>query len=811
MRSSIALAVLTVAFIAQAEESVELEERARVTLNKGRVELQMGGQTTWSLDLPNAGVDGPASLKKYDLGGGTIAIHARFEIEKNKASEAIFLRYGTKKSLKTIWKMVTGFKGDINERTSPAARFDDLNGDGLPEIAIGQILESVRLCGKQELPLLFRKVFDTKKKVFRSVLARRPGLKPPVDIGGSFEPGEGPTEPLVKQALPRAVSRTAGDQGETLLLTPPRVLIDDDPATAWVPVPGNGAGEFVSFNLLVNAYGVNRIGIRPLPVVPRLNRYDRPRTVLLVTENRVYRLNFSADPLDQPEKMVWFDLPEPDQTNCFSLIVETSFASSPRRPMALAELTVLTEADGPDGLKVLAKDLSSAERRRQAAMLLERAGPRAVPAIREVWPKLDWQGKKRAVMVLAGAGPAEGADLLAEAAVEGDPAIVNTARRGLKAAGDAAVSPLAVYLESTLESRFQAAVELLASLDVGSALDALIAATGQGGSKRRSLLRSRIALAARRAPERAENLWVRIVLAEEKNEKERLLDLLRVGAGLDDLKEKVAELTVRIYGENSAFADRYRLLQVMGLLECHGPVDHLAEAALDPDQLIRAVAISGLGACIDGKKDRAKLIIAALEDGAPEVRMVGLGVIGKMGIVHTAVDRVAELAGSDPWPDVRALSAAAARYLPYDLAIPILEQTHRDPSSRVRKATLESAIAVPGERVDRIIKARLEAKDEKPRLKKIAARAAGIRCQSGALPALFEVLRKGSEPLANEKDIFAALAAARAMGAIGGPEAEELLTKARSRSNPVTDKAIDNALATLGEPCETKPSGPLKK
>ncbi|MCP4674942.1 MAG: HEAT repeat domain-containing protein [Deltaproteobacteria bacterium] len=801
MRTIAFIVVLFLSIAARAEESVKLIDGARVSLKKGRVKLHMDGKVTWSFTLPKATPDGAASLKKYDLGDERTAVHARVVIGKSKSTEAVFLRKGHEKSFKPVWKEITGLKGDIGERLGKQVRFDDLNGDGLPDIATGLVLESVHLCGIKELPLLFRKVFDPKTEKFRSVLARRPSLDKAVNIDGSNDPGDGPTVPLIRQAQPSSASRAAGDRGEPLLLAPPAVIADDNPATAWIPIPGNGAGEFASLEMLVQVYGLTRIGIRSLPAGVRPEKYDRPRSLLLVTENNVYRLEFPADPLLQPDRTTWFDLPKAEQTSCLSIVVEKSYAPSPRRPMSIAEVVVLTEADGPEGLTRLARDLSDSHLRRQAAMLLERAGEEAVPAIRNVWGSLDWQGRQRAVNVIARAGPEAGADLLAEAAINGDPALLKGALMGLHAAGDAAVPPLTRFLESTVESRFETAVEMLASLDMKSALDALVAVVGKGGRDRRALLRKRIGFAARRTSVQGEGIWSHITRAQEKDENERLLDLLRAAVGLPGLAQRLAELVGGLLDQVEEFADRYRLLDVMGRLECDASLAHLEAAAADPDHIIRTVAVTGLGRCADESEERRRLITQALEDDAPQVRLAALGAIEKTDEAAAAAEKLGMLAEVDPWPGVRALSVQTARKLPVELAVPILEQTAVDRSSRVRAAAIEAAARVPGDRVDRIIIARLEDKNEQPGLKKLAAGTAGARCQESALGALFEVLKTGAEPLADEKNVSAAVAAAKAIGAVGGENAKKLLEKAKRRSNPATDRAIDAALAALGKPC----------
>ncbi len=794
--------VLMLPFPAFAKESITLKNGALVTLEKGRIALWVGTMETWSFTLTEAGSDTGTSLKKYDLAEALEAVHARVTVSGGRTEEALFIPKKQKKSLDVVWQSTTTLAGDPGERIGPALRFSDLTGDGLPEVVLGQVSETVRLCGKKELPLLFRKVYDPKKKRFRPVLARRPALLEPKDLDGTPDPGKGPTQSLIQQVLPTAVSRMAGDRGEPILLSLPTVLLDGDPATPWTPIPGNGAGEFASFDILANAYGVTRIGIRPLPKAKRLKRYDRPRTLLLATETSVLRLHFPEDPLDQPDKVIWFDLPVPVKTSCLSLIVETTYAQSPKRFLALAEMIVLTEADTAEGLMRLAKDLKNPNKRRQAAMLLERAGTDSMEPIRTVWPSLDLQGRRRALNVLSNVGPAESSDLLVEAVLDRDPETHQIAQRGLKAAGNAAVVPLSNVLKSPDNDRFTAAADLLASLDSPDALKALITVSGKGNRKRRAFLRSRIAMATGRDPKRADLLWAQIDNADQHKNKEMLFDLIRAGLGTPGLAKPISELTNRLYERSSSFDDRYRLLDVMGQLGCHLEGDHLVDAARDPDHLIRMVAVSGLGACIVASKGIAPVLHHALLDKAPEVRLAALQTIKKVRLAGTALDKLTDLAGSDPWPEVRALVVSNTTQLSPEQALPLLEQAHRDSSIRVRTATLKSAASFPGDKTDQIIEAHLLNENELPELRLKAAHIAGTRCQKSFLPALFEVLQKGAEPLADYKDISAALTAAKAMGAIGGPEAETLLKKARQRSNPATDKAIDAALATLGEQCK---------
>ena len=200
MRLATSLAVLTIAFSAGAGESLELADGSKITLKKGRIELVEDSQAIWTFKMQKAGPDDKGDLIEHDLAGESTAIHARVDLGKGKASEAVLIRNKNKKKPKVIWNSITGLKGDVGERWSEAVRFEDLTGDGLVEIITGQMSEAVRLCGREELPLLCRKVYNLKRKAFQSILAKRPGLKTPVEITGTFDPGNGPIQPLVKQA-----------------------------------------------------------------------------------------------------------------------------------------------------------------------------------------------------------------------------------------------------------------------------------------------------------------------------------------------------------------------------------------------------------------------------------------------------------------------------------------------------------------------------------------------------------------------------------------------------------------------------------
>ncbi len=536
---------------------------------------------------------------------------------------------------------------------------------------------------------------------------------------------------------------------------------------------GAGGGATTSFKLLTPAYGLTRIGIRTR------SKTNRSRPLLLVTRNRTYRLLFGEVRRRKPGKTVWFDLLEPDRTSCFSLVVEAD--DDAKKPsLSLAELALRTEAEGGGGLLEIAADLSDPQRRRQAALLLERGDGASVEAVAAVWPDLDPQGRFLAIGVITRTAPAKGATLLAEALISGSDAEREAARRGLAAAGPAGITALA-------------------------------ARAGKGDRAARLLLRRHISSLLARDPNRTAVLGELIAKADAEDDAEALFDLMRIGAARPELREQLLEITVRRYQNNGNFANRYRLLELMGELACADVQDLLKAAAKDPDHQIRAVAVAGLGTCDNPGNNELAPLKTTLRDEAPEVRLAAIRAIRNRSMEKPVLPILADLAVADPWPEVRAQVVQGAGRLSPENAIPILQKTIHDTSPRVREAAIRQAIPFAGLEMDRMIEERLGDKEELPRLTRIAVDAAGARCQETAIPALFAILQKGAEPLAAPDDVLSAVFAARAMGAIGGETAKKLLKKAKTRSNPRTDRAIRDALEALGHPCMGRKSSWILK
>lgn len=782
-----------------------------MSLEGVNVSLLLQGKPIWTQAVSEGTAADGGTLTVHELADNRVAVHAVVPLKDGGRAEAVIVKTQGKTHTRMVWKARTDLAGDIGERIGKAVRFQDLTGDGKPEIVTGEVYEMVRLCGQKRLPLLFRSVYDPSKGVFRPVLAKRPGVDPSVDIAGD-PVNDPPAAPLIEPLVPAGASRGPGDGGTAAGLSMPKETLDRNPATAWMPFPRNGAGEFITFRTTTDAYGLTRIGIRPLPTqtAAKKKAYDRPKQLILTTEKQAYRLTWNQDPASNPDAVYWFALPKAPQSHCLSLIVESSFAPSESALLPIAEVFAETEIDGPDGLSKLAADLNHAKRRRQAAMLLKRAGEPGVEAIRGAWKKLDLYGRRLAVGILAETDPKKSIPLLVEAVLGNDDRTKETAMKGLTAAPKQAVTGLSAYLQSADSAVFATAAGVLGELAEPSAVTALIGVTGQGDKKRRQVVRDLLAAIALRSVDKAEQLYAQLKAADDAGEREKMFDLLRAGASSPVLGDRIFEIAGRIYDGSTDFPDRYRALEAMGKVGCKHAATRLIAAAADGDKFIRKVAVEGLGTCRRPSKAVVSTIEHALTDDAPVVRLAGLDVLPATGLLSVSKGRIKALSRTEPWPVVRAKIAGLAKFLPPVDAFSILLGMADDDSALVRAAVLGSVVGVPGKAADAVVEGRLNDNNESTRIKLEAAIAAGKRCQATAVPALLKVLKIGAEPLARKEDIEVAVAAAKSLGAIGGTAAIEALKEAGKRSNLATDAAIENALEENGAACAKRRS-PEKK
>jgi HEAT repeat protein len=793
MRVVALLSIVLMSSLGAAAESVQIDEGLKMVVEGENLSLLFQGKPIWTHLLKRSEKAVPKKLTVHRITGPATAVHVKADSETGATREWVFLVKQGRSRVHLVWEGETDLKGDLGERTGRAVRFEDLTGDGKPEIVLGEISEAITLCGKNAKPLLFRNVFDIESGSFRPVLAKRPGLAAPKNIDGVVRE-EKPRHPIAETLVAACASRSPEDGGQVMGIPKPTAAVDGKRDTAWRPWPPNGAGEFITFTAMATAYGITEVGIQPSHGTYKKRRYDRPKSLLMTTDKGVYRLRFTSDPESHPNGTFWFSFKEPLKTSCLSFIVETSYASPKGLPLGLSEVMVKTELDGPDGLTRLAADLGDNRLRRAASILLKKIGKPALAPLTKVWDTLDTPGRRLAVDVIAEVDPEGGVDLLVDAALGRDAVAKETALKGLKRAPQVAMPALESALTSKNPQTGSAAVEILQFLGTSESIALLTKHAGKGDKAWRRLIRKGLRALVGRSEAETELLWTAVTHAATEEEWEKRIDLLRVAVSVPSLHERIFEMVEKLLDRKDRFEDRYRLLSIVGQLGCEFPRERLLTATSDADPQIRVIAIMGFGACTPLKEDAMNAIVVALDDRETPVRLAALSVIATGSTPNIADQTILRLSSSDPWPQVRASAVAAVFGLPADRAMPVLERAVRDGAPMVRKAALEGATRFTQKRADAIIEYILKNTEESAALKTKAAMASGRRCQRNALPLLFALLKEGAEPLADQDAIETAVAAARAMGHIGTPEAKQMLKKARTRSNPATDKAIDAAL-----------------
>src|SRR5262249_20342884 len=145
-----------------------------------------------------------------------------------------------------------------------------------------------------------------------------------------------------------------------------------------------------------------------------------PRTFYLVTASDTFEVTLPDDAWSKPGEAYEIALPRPVQTSCLALVLNDANTRGNAHPdVGVAELVAYSELDPPGAtLAAVAKKLCG-ERGVVAAQVLERAGSKALDAVRAAYGDLDARGRALAIDVAAShEGCVEAAPLLAKGLCE---------------------------------------------------------------------------------------------------------------------------------------------------------------------------------------------------------------------------------------------------------------------------------------------------------------------------------------------------------------------------------------------------------
>ncbi|MEO0324266.1 MAG: hypothetical protein AAF447_14995, partial [Myxococcota bacterium] len=241
----------------------------------------------------------------------------------------------------------------------------------------------------------------------------------------------------------------------------------------------------------------------------------------------------------------------------------------------------------------------------------------------------------------------------------------------------------------------------------------------------------------------------------------------------------------------------------LDLARAGGPDTWLARLAAGAEEwMLRREALDALAA--RDAEGWPRLAAEALGDDVPRVRAHALSLLRR--VPHDAEDpvflRMAALARRDSWPRVRAAGVAAIVGTPAGL--PVVRAALSDPSRDVREAAVRALTEAPDDDPDASwprVRARLADEDEFPAVVMAAANYAAVRCRGDALEAFGPVLDRALRPTPWSPDVDAAVVAIEAAGALGGPGADALLTRAEAATAPPSLRAAAHRARRRGARC----------
>jgi HEAT repeat protein len=720
---------------------------------------------------------------------------------------------------RVVWSGATGPK-DADGETSVSV---EVTPERVTEY---QTAAEISRCDGQP-PRLFPRAYDFEAGRFRPILPPMPPPGSETLIARRGDPAMPSGRPIADFHWTGA-STTRGAGRDARALTPPVELDDGDPATAWAEGLGSdGRGEFLTARAAASGYAVR--GLRVFPgdgaswqAFRANNRLLRFQVALGPAPAQRFDVEIPADPAADPARWresYWVALPKPVLSSCLTVVLTEvahgALAAPPGRfgTTAVGELSIFTDADGPEGARRLVSDLATAPDCAARLPLVVGLGEAAVlPAAQAV---LAATGPARACLVEA---------LTRLEPVPKNPIVIDALAAALIGASDKeerlvgaafaraptlTVPPLVALLSSataTGDDRARAA-RLLGELDDDAAASALLAAVGSGAPP----LRGELVLALGRARRlRAEPVLAAFAAAEQKDERAcgRAADLVRTFPALwKRAPERRAETLAALrgaLGADRAFEVRGRAILTLGALGAEGDTAALATIRSGSDDpVLRFLATRELGdlkAAGASGPDARPALRAALADPDPLVRETAATALGARADGAAGAALIAG-AKQEPWPFVRRAEIEALGRLCGSGASDLMLRAIERDVDAVRRAALVGLGRCKDPRAQAVLLRTLDRRDESASLRALAAglvAEAGDRAAAAPLAAALDrVVVESEADLALESVAAAAL---RALVRLGGPAAvTTAVALASDARHPFREVAID-ALGTLCDP-----------
>lgn len=711
----------------------------------------------------------------------------------------------------------------FSERLGPEGRDGEwsrrliVDGDA---ILLGDERPGVARCDAPRALLHPRRFVSGPKPEFKpvSIAPRAPAGSSAIDARAAAPAGAEGKRPLLFRV--EAASSVRGDGGTAESLAIPREVDDGDPKTAWHEGRGGwGRGEFVTARARARAGRLAAIGIvggdGASPAA--WTAANRLKQIHVVLDDRTLVVDVPNTPSPQPQ---WITLPQPVATRCVSIVVAEVWPGREADHTAIAELVLLTDDElaQAGGLGGLVDELArGGPGAGGAARVLVDAGPPGATALAKKLAAStgggDAPARRRLAVALAAIGGAEHVELLVRALGE-LPASATGDRdalaRGLERIGEPAVAALSRLMsedDAVLEGRIAAAGVLGALPGDG----ARVALTALVGGATPGLTRAVLDALARRPAAEHAALLAAADAAGVSSTRVTILRALSKALGLD--AALAAQVRARALAAATAAdgAPAWRVIaaDALGRLIDATSADALArllDAGGPPEP--RVAALAALPA--DAPATVVAQLQRALADRDPGVRAAAL-VAGGAALIAADPPAMHRVLLRDHWP---ALRGAAARRLEgrCDRATTdaLWAVDMRDPDDGVHVAALGALVAckTPGVGVRLLELVRDD--DASPSLRAGAARLVGPLADPRATALLAAALAGLREDaLAHPEVAVAAVAAARSLGALGGPAALRALADAVD--DPAEPGAQAAAIEAYAARCPTGAAAKIRR
>jgi HEAT repeat protein len=701
----------------------------------------------------------------------------------------------------------------------------DVDGDTTREVVVSengievfQTASRVHRC--DGVPAhLFRQIWNFSTHRFAPAA---PALPPaaPVTIKAQRADAQMPTGKPLGGFHFHAVSTSAGAKGDARQLSAPTAVNDDDPATVWTADAGEDRGAYFTAR---SSAGFAITGLKILPGDPRdaktFAAASRPRRLTLLW-GRGAEQSLDVDLVEKADgaakhsrEPFWIPLPKPVASSCLTVMVRDAPAG--HAPMAIADLTVITEIDGPQAVDRLLADLAAGTSCETRRPLLVSLGVSALDKVAEALAKTP-------------AGPGRGclvetvnALLLSPQPAAGQPMATSPAlATALAAALDGAtpdeekilfvllprlqnlpLSTIVALLDDEKRSdldRLRAA-QVLALIAQPEARQALVAALGQGSPMLRAGVRK---IAAGAKPPMAKPTLEALdqVPASASAQRADLLIVLAAAATREPEQVHTAfqAMAASLRGPAS-FEEQARALAGLGLIRHSAAVAELTTfRSTSKDGVLRFLATRELAGIPDPATGPG--LRAALLDSDPRVREAAAQGLGNHGD-KSAAQPIMDGAKQEPWPFVRRTEIIALGELCVPEGNKLLLRAYEKDVDDIRMAALVGLARCRDWRASALLVRVLGRLPESADMRSLAARLlAEMKDRRATAPMAEALKRLRTESQADLSLEGTATETVMALASLGGKDAVTAAVGLLGDSRPSLQKAAVQALGMLCDP-----------